>query len=36
MYSNLIDITFRLQSAMAEEAYIFGVQDRDRVLSPQK
>ena len=36
MYSNLIDITFRWQSALAEEAYIFGVQDRDRALLPQK
>lgn len=36
LYSNLIDITFRWQSAMAEEAYILGVQDRDRALSPQK
>ena len=36
IYSKLVDITFRWQSAMAEEAYILGVQDRDRALLPQK
>ncbi|MGN0735332.1 MAG: hypothetical protein ACI4LP_05865 [Anaerovoracaceae bacterium] len=36
IYSKLVDITFRWQSALAEEAYILGVQDRDRALSPQK
>lgn len=36
IYSKLVDVTFRWQSAMAEEAYILGVQDRDRALLPQK
>ena len=36
IYSKMVDVTFRWQSAMAEEAYILGVQDRDRALSPQK
>ena len=36
LYSKMVDVTFRWQSALAEETYIFGVQDRDRALSPQK
>ena len=36
IYSKIVDVTFRWQSALAEEAYILGVQDRDRALSPQK
>ena len=36
IYSKIVDVTFRWQSALAEEAYIFGVQDRDRALLPQK
>lgn len=36
LYSKMVDITLRWHSAMAEEAYILGVQDRDRALSPQK
>ena len=36
IYSKMVDVTFRWQSAMAEEVYILGVQDRDRALSQQK
>ena len=36
IYSKMVDVTFRWQSSMAEEAYILGVKDRDRALSPQK
>ncbi len=36
LYSEIIDATLKWEDAMAEEAYIKGVQDRDRALNSQR